>query len=92
MSNVIEEVADALAKDVIEAMKHLGDDRLVDEIAQVIGASSPSTEEAFRTAARVRMAEQRARRYLEAKLAKEDVAAPVNASADALGTDIGGDH
>jgi hypothetical protein len=50
-------IADKLALEVIAAAEALDDDRLVNEIAQVLGASSPSTEEAFRTAARVRMAE-----------------------------------
>ena len=92
MSALIEKLADDLAKDVIRAAEELDDDGLVAEIAQVIGASSPSTEEAFRTAARVRLAMARARKYLDAKLAQEEVSAPVDASADAPGTDIGGDH
>ncbi|MBF9036332.1 hypothetical protein HKCCE2091_18995 [Rhodobacterales bacterium HKCCE2091] len=92
MSTIIETIADQLAKDVIEAQDTLDDDTLVDQIAQVIGASSPSTEEAFRTSARVRLAERRARKFLEDKLAHRDVAAPIDPSKDAPGTDIGGDH
>lgn len=92
MSRMTEEIADKLAQDVLKAMEETGDDGLANEIAQVIGASSPSTEEMFRTAVRVRQAEGRARRHLEAKLSGKAVAAPVNASADAPGTDIGGDH
>ncbi|MEM9756580.1 MAG: hypothetical protein AAF914_11335 [Pseudomonadota bacterium] len=91
MSRITEDLADKLAIDVIKAMEKLDDDTLVDEIAQVIGASSPSTEEAFRTAARVRMAEARARKFLTAKLAGQKVEKPVSV-ADAPGTDIGGDH
>ncbi|MEM6388639.1 MAG: hypothetical protein AAF825_02240, partial [Pseudomonadota bacterium] len=59
---------------------------------QVIGASSPSTEEAFRTAARLRLAEKRSRVFLDKKLAREEVDVPVDASQDAPGTNIGGDH
>ena len=92
MSDLIDKVADSLAKDTISAAEKLGDEELVNEMAQVIGSSSPSTEEAFRTAARVRMAEARARRYLAKKLAGEAVAKPIDASADAEGTNIGGDH
>ena len=92
MSNTIERLADELAKDTIAAMQKLGDDELVNDVAAVIGASSPSTEEAFRTAARVRIAEARARAYLEKRLAGQAVDKPVDASADAEGTNIGGDH
>ena len=92
MSNTIERLADELAKDTIAAMQKLGDDELVNDVATVIGASSPSTEEAFRTAARVRIAEARARAYLEKRLSGQAVDKPVDASADAEGTNIGGDH
>ncbi|QBY00404.1 hypothetical protein E2K80_06335 [Rhodophyticola sp. CCM32] len=68
--SIVEELADKLAKDAIEAADTLDDDQLVNRIAEVIGASSPSTEEAYRTAVRVRMAEARARRYLEEQLSK----------------------
>jgi len=70
MSSIAEELADKLAKDVIEAAEALDDERLVEQIAQTIGASSPTTEELFRTAVRVRTAEARGRRALEARLAK----------------------
>ena len=70
MSRIAEELADQLAKDTLEAAEALGDDRLVEQIAQTIGASSPTTEELFRTLVRVRVAEARARKVLEARLAK----------------------
>jgi hypothetical protein len=57
----------------------LGDDRLVEEIAQVIGASSPTTEELFRTLVRVRMAETRARKLLSSRLAAAEARLPSNA-------------
>ncbi|NVO26771.1 hypothetical protein HJ526_05025 [Donghicola sp. C2-DW-16] len=66
--SITEDLADKLAIDVIAAMETLGDDRLPDEVAAVIGATSPTTEEAFRTAVRVRIAEQRARKFLTEKL------------------------
>lgn len=62
-------MVDKLAVDVLGAMVKLDDDQLPEQIAQVIGASSPTTEELFRTAIRVRMAEERARKALAAKLA-----------------------
>ena len=65
-----EDLADKLAADTIAASKELDDDRLIEEIATAVGASSPTTEELFRTFVRVRLAEERARKLLEAKLAK----------------------
>ena len=67
---VAEELADKLAIDAIAAAEKLGDDRLIEEIATALGASSPTTEEVFRTSVRVRIAEARARRMLDAKLAE----------------------
>lgn len=70
MSRIAEDLADKLALDVIAAAEELDDDRLPETIAQAIGASSPTTEELFRTAVRVRTAEQRARSMLEERLRK----------------------
>ncbi|WP_243730787.1 hypothetical protein [Rubellimicrobium sp. CFH 75288] len=67
---VAEELADALARDVIAAADELGDEGLITEISAVLGASSPTTQEAYMTAIRVRLAERRARKALEARLAK----------------------
>ena len=67
--SVVEELGDALARDVIEAMDRLKDDRLFDKIAKVVGDASPTLLEALTTAYRVRMAEKRARKWLEAALA-----------------------
>jgi hypothetical protein len=63
------DLIDKLAVDVLKAAEEIGDDRLAETIAQAIGASSPTTEELFRTAVRIRMAEARARRMLEEKIA-----------------------
>jgi len=63
------DLIDKLALDVMKAADDLGDDRLTETIAQAIGASSPTTEELFRTAVRIRAAEARARRMLEEKVA-----------------------
>jgi hypothetical protein len=70
MSRIAEELADKLAQDTIEAAEQLDDDRLIEQVAQAIGASSPTTEELFRTAVRVRVAEARARKMLTDRLAK----------------------
>ena len=61
---VTEDLADALAKDVLDAVDALGDPTLIDDIARTLGTSSTVTEEAFMTAIRVRTAEARARRLL----------------------------
>lgn len=65
---VIEDLADALARDVIAAAEELGDEQLIAEIGSVLGASSPTTQEAYMTSVRVRLAERRARRVLAERL------------------------
>lgn len=70
MSSIAEDLADKLAQDAITAAEDLDDDQLIEQIAQALGVSSPTTEELFRTLVRVRLAERRARRLLEARLAK----------------------
>jgi hypothetical protein len=76
MSRIAEDLADKLALDTIKAAEELGDDRLIEQIAQAVGASSPTTEELFRTAVRVRIAEARARKMLAERLAKARTAPP----------------
>ncbi len=39
-------------------MERLDNDRLYDEVAKVLGASSPTMQEAFMTSIRVRLAER----------------------------------
>ncbi len=64
-----EELADALAHDVIEAMEATGHEKLWEEVAKEIGITSPTTQEAFVTAMRIRLAERRGRKFLEERLA-----------------------
>ena len=66
---VVEDLGDALAKSTLEAMEHLDDDRFYEKVGRVIEASSPTLLEAYLTAVRVRMAERRARTFLEKALA-----------------------
>ncbi|WGV16972.1 hypothetical protein [Fuscovulum ytuae] len=75
---VIEELADALAKDVLEAQGELGDDRFYEKMSKVLGELSPTTQEAFMTAVRVRLAEKRGRDFLARSLAakRSGTAAP----------------
>ena len=70
MSAITEELADKLARDTIAAAEELGDDQLIAEVSKVIGAASTTTQEAFMTAIRVRLSEQRARKYLAMRLAQ----------------------
>ncbi|MBD1205833.1 MAG: hypothetical protein O9292_09065 [Rhodobacteraceae bacterium] len=66
---VIEDLADALAKDVLEAQVELGDDRFYEKMSKVLGELSPTTQEAFMTSVRVRLAEKRGRDFLARTLA-----------------------
>lgn len=64
---VVEELADNLAKDAIELANELGNDDIIYETAKVLVATSSTMEEAYMTSKRVRLAERRARRFLEEK-------------------------
>lgn len=59
--DLLEQVADALAKDVLAAVDQTGNEDLVEDIKKTIGASSTTLEEAFMTAIRIRRAEARGR-------------------------------
>jgi hypothetical protein len=65
---VVEDMGDQLARDVIAAMEELGDERLPDKVARVLLDASPTMQEAFLTAYRVRVAEKRGREFLEKML------------------------
>jgi hypothetical protein len=69
MSRLAQELAEQLAIDTVNAADKLGDETLTETIAKSVGASSPTTEELFRTAVRTIVAERRARRLLQEKLA-----------------------
>ena len=66
--SVLEDMGDALARDVISAMEELRDDRFFDKVSKVLLDASPTMQEAFLTAYRVRVAEKRGRAYIEAAL------------------------
>lgn len=68
MSAIIDKLADDLARDAIEAAEALGDEQLIMDMAKMLASSSTTAEEAFLTAARVRMALTRARRMLEDRI------------------------
>jgi hypothetical protein len=68
--SLTQELADKLAEDTFKVMKATGDERFYMEVAKVIGASSTTLEEAFLTSVRVRLAEQRARRFITDRLSE----------------------
>ncbi len=85
---VIEDLGDSLARDVLAAMEEIGDDRLFDKVGKVLADASPTMQEAFMTAIRVRVAERRGREFLEKALAaKRTGTAPPKAP---IGGDSGG--
>ena len=63
--SVLEDVADGLAKRVTAMMKDPNDDTIERRIAGEIGASSPTLQEAFTTAMRLRKAEVRGHAILD---------------------------
>lgn len=62
---LLEEVSDTLAKRTIELMEQTGDDTIEKRIAEEIGSSSPTLQENFSTAVRIRKAELRANKLLD---------------------------
>ncbi|MEI4470649.1 hypothetical protein [Frigidibacter sp. MR17.24] len=65
---LVDDLADALARDVLAAQPELDDDRFYDKVSAAVGALSPTLQEAFMTSVRLRLAEIRGRRFLEAAL------------------------
>ena len=63
--SVLEEVADGLAKRVTGMMSDMNDDAMERRISDEIGASSPTLQEAFQTAMRLRKAEVRGHALLD---------------------------
>ena len=64
----LQDLADDLARDVLATAEDEYDP-IIEEISNLIGTSSSTLQEAFMTALRIRLAEQRARRHLETRLA-----------------------
>ncbi|MGB5864670.1 MAG: hypothetical protein WBG95_10245 [Sulfitobacter sp.] len=70
-------MANQLAEECLAVQKETGEDRLFMEVGDVLGASSQTLEEAFLTAIRTRMAEQKGRAFLAAKLKRHRDTPPV---------------
>lgn len=69
MADFIQDLADALARDVLAASKDLGDPFFHEQVSKVLGASSTTLQEAFLTSIRIRQAEARGREFLDRALA-----------------------
>jgi len=74
----IDSLAEKLARDVLLVQKETDDINLVQEIGNVLEASSSKMHEAFMTAVRVHTSETLARRLLDQKIAKAAKAAGVD--------------
>ncbi|SER74299.1 hypothetical protein SAMN04490244_102375 [Tranquillimonas rosea] len=61
---LLETLADELAQETLARAGRTGDESLVQKVADEIGSSSQTMQEAFLTAVRVRRAEARARALL----------------------------
>jgi len=61
---IVEDLADELAKEALKAADEHDDDMIIERVAEILGADSITTQEAFMTAIRVRKADRRARVYL----------------------------
>ena len=70
MSGTIETLAQKLAIDTLKVQDASGEERFYVEVGQVLGAASQSLEEAYLTEIRVRLAERKARDFLNKKVAE----------------------
>ncbi len=66
--SVIIEMANKLAEECLAVQTETGEDRLFMELGDVLGTSSQTLEEAFLTAIRTRMANDKGRAFLANKL------------------------
>ena len=67
---LLDDMADDIAQLALADEAKTGDDKIVDEIAAILGTSSQTLEEAYKTAIRVRRAEKRARALLAERARK----------------------
>ena len=77
---MLEDVADGLAKRTMELITRTGDELLEGRVADALGASSPTLQEAFATAMRIRKAEVRGIQLLDriaAELEPEEDETPI---------------
>ncbi|MFO1176334.1 MAG: hypothetical protein U1E48_14235 [Paracoccaceae bacterium] len=65
---VVEDLGDELAVETLKAMDELDNDRFYNDVSRVVGASSPTLQEAFLTSIRIRLAALRGKKFVEATL------------------------
>jgi hypothetical protein len=65
---IADDLADDLARQTMAAMVELKNDVFYNDVAKVLGVSSPSMQEAFLTAIRVRLAAARGQTFLDLTL------------------------
>lgn len=61
---VTDEIADELAIEALKLEKETGDEKIVNKVSEILGASSQTTQEAYLTSVRVRRAQLRAKEFL----------------------------
>ncbi|MGB3243581.1 MAG: hypothetical protein WBB25_03545 [Sulfitobacter sp.] len=64
------DMANKLAEECLAVQNEIGEDRLFMKVGEVLGASSQTLEEAFLTAIRTRMANDKGRAFLAQTLKK----------------------
>ncbi|MCB1356688.1 MAG: hypothetical protein KDK53_09400 [Maritimibacter sp.] len=64
------DVADELARESLAIFEKTGDEDIFQDVTKIIGASSQTLEEAYKTAVRVRRAEKRALEMLAQRRAE----------------------
>ncbi|GHC43599.1 hypothetical protein [Neogemmobacter tilapiae] len=67
--SLIEDLGERLARDVLASREELGDDYFHEKVSKVLGAASPTMQEAFMTAIKMYLAEERGRLFLYETLA-----------------------
>ncbi|OUD10921.1 hypothetical protein BVC71_05500 [Marivivens niveibacter] len=67
---MLDEMADKIAVKALKDEAVSGDDQIVKQVGEILGASSQTLQEAYNTAIRVRRAERRANELLDKRAAK----------------------
>lgn len=70
----VDDVANDLAEQALADAARSGDQKIVDEIGEILGASSQTLQESYLTFVRVRRAETRARALLASRAEKAEKA------------------
>ena len=77
-----EDMADEIAQLALADELRTGDDGIIQQVADILGASSQTLQEAYLTSIRVRRAEKRARDLLAERAAKAKPAPPLQTPRD----------